>query len=213
MRTRKLKWAASFLEESDIVIKDPKQYQGKWKTLLNRDILHIEIGTGKGDYWIGMSDMYPEIGWIGIEKNESVAAQAVKKSEVKKENRVFIQKDAVDIQDWFAENEVDVIHLNFSDPWPKKRASKRRLSHASFLDKYTYILSNTGEIQMKTDNSALFEYSVLQFQDHNFKLIDFSVDFRRETHDEDVITEYENKFMAKGNPIYRAVWVKNNIAK
>lgn len=209
MRTRRLKWAPEFLQESDIVVKDPASYKGKWKQILNRDVLHIEIGTGKGDYWIGMSDMYEDIAWVGIEKNESVAAQAVKKSEVKKENRLFIQNDATNIQEWFAEKEVDVIHLNFSDPWPKKRASKRRLSHASFLDKYAYILSDKGEIQMKTDNSALFEYSILQFQDNGYKLIDFSVDFRRETHDEDVITEYEGKFMAKGNPIYRAVWIKN----
>ena len=208
MRMRRLKWAPEFLENSPIVMHEPEMYRGKWKEYLNREILHVEIGTGKGDYWIQMSDMYEEIGWIGIEKNESVAAMAVRKSGEKKENRCFIQADAADIEQWFEKGEVDVIHLNFSDPWPKKKASKRRLSHSSFLEKYEEILSENGEIQMKTDNAKLFEFSLLQFAQTNFTLVDFSVDFRREEHLEDAITEYESKFMEKGNPIYRAVWKK-----
>lgn len=208
MRMRRLKWAPEFLENSPIVIHEPEKYKGKWKEYLNRNILHVEIGTGKGDYWIQMSDMYEDIGWIGIEKNESVAAMAVRKSGEKKENRCFIQNDASSIEQWFEKEEVDVIHLNFSDPWPKKKASKRRLSHSSFLNKYEEILSADGEIQMKTDNAKLFEYSLLQFAQNNFTLVDCSVDFRREEHLEDAISEYESKFMEKGNPIYRAVWKK-----
>lgn len=210
MRMRRLKWAPEFLENSEVVMHEPQVYRGKWKEYLNRSTLHIEIGTGKGDYWIAMSEMYEDFGWIGIEKNESVAALAVRKSGDKKENRCFIHGDAANLDEWFAEKEIDVIHLNFSDPWPKKKASKRRLSHASFLDKYKKILSDDGEIQMKTDNSQLFEYSILQFQGNGFELIDFSVDFRRVEHPEDAITEYESKFMEKGNPIYRAVWKKGN---
>lgn len=208
MRMRRLKWAPEFLENSDVVVHEPETCKGKWNKILNRECLHIEIGTGKGDYWISMSEMYPDAGWIGIEKNESVAAMAVRKSGEKVENRCFIQGDAAIIDTWFAEKEVDVIHLNFSDPWPKKKASKRRLSHASFLEKYKMILKDDGEIQMKTDNSQLFEYSILQFQGNGFVLVDFSVDFRRNEHPEDAITEYEKKFMEKGNPIYRAVWKK-----
>lgn len=208
MRMRRLKWAAPFLEESDIVVHDPQACAGQWKKILKREYLHIEIGTGKGDYWINMSDIYADAGWIGIEKNESVAALAVRKSAKLVENRRFIYADAANIDEWFIQGEVDVIHLNFSDPWPKKRASKRRLSHASFLNKYKYILNKSGEIQMKTDNASLFEYSILQFQDSGFKLVDFSVDFRRDEHLEDVISEYEQKFMEQGNPIYRAVWVQ-----
>lgn len=208
MRMRRLKWAPEFLENSDVVVHTPEENKGKWKEVLKRDSLHVEIGTGKGDYWITMSEMYPEIGWIGVEKNESVAAMAVRKSGERVENRLFVQNDAANIDTWFAAGEVDVIHLNFSDPWPKKKASKRRLSHASFLEKYKTILSENGEIQMKTDNSQLFEYSILQFLANGFELIDFSVDFRRSEHPEDAITEYESKFMEKGNPIYRAVYRK-----
>lgn len=208
MRTRKLKWANPFLEENEVAIKEPQEYRGKWKELLQRSCLHVEIGTGKGDYWIGMSNLYPEKAWIGIEKNESVAAQAVKKSGTLQKNRRFIQADASNIDTWFAQGEVDVIHLNFSDPWPKNRTSKRRLSHASFLDKYKMILTKHGEIQMKTDNASLFEFSLVEFSNHGFYLEEISVDFRRETHDEDIISEYENKFMSKGNPIYRVVFKK-----
>lgn len=204
---RRLKWAFDFLANSEIVIHDPKETKGRWKEILNSDIVHIEIGTGKGDYWIQMSQMYPQYGWIGIEKNESVAALAVRKSEELTKNRRFIYGDAAEIDTWFDQGEIDVIHLNFSDPWPKNRTSKRRLSHASFLEKYKYILHENGQIQMKTDNSSLFEFSILQFQENGFTLKEFSVDFRREVHEEDAISEYESKFMEKGNPIYRAVWI------
>lgn len=208
MRTRRLKWAKPFLEESDVVIKTPQDYKGKWKAVLNSDTLHVEIGTGKGDYWIGMSNLYPEKAWIGIEKNESVAAQAVKKSGKLVDNRRFIQADAGTIDEWFEDGEIDVIHLNFSDPWPKNRTSKRRLSHASFLDKYKVILAKHGEIQMKTDNASLFEFSLMEFTNNGFQIEEVSVNYRHETHDEDVISEYESKFMAKGNPIYRGVFKK-----
>lgn len=206
MRMRRLKWAPQFLKESEMVIQTPAEYKGKWKSKYQKDTLHIEIGTGKGDYWIGMSQLYPDTLWVGIEKNESVAALAVRKSGETSDNRRFIYGDAQVIDEWFAPGEVDVIHLNFSDPWPKNRTKKRRLSHPSFLKKYESILKRDGEIIMKTDNSSLFEYSVIEFQENGYYLSDFSVDFRRETHDEDIISEYERKFMEQGNPIYRAVW-------
>lgn len=206
MRMRRLKWAPQFLKDSEMVIQEPTEYKGKWKSIYQKEKLHIEIGTGKGDYWIGMSELYPETLWVGIEKNESVAALAVRKSGEISENRRFIYGDAQVIDEWFAPGEVDVIHLNFSDPWPKNRTKKRRLSHPSFLKKYETILKQDGEIIMKTDNSSLFEYSVIEFQNNGYYLCDFSVDFRREIHDEDVISEYERKFMEQNNPIYRAVW-------
>lgn len=206
MRMRRLKWAPQFLKDSEMVIQEPTEYKGKWKSIYQKENLHIEIGTGKGDYWIGMSELYPETLWVGIEKNESVAALAVRKSGEISENRRFIYGDAQVIDEWFAPGEVDVIHLNFSDPWPKNRTKKRRLSHPSFLKKYETILKQDGEIIMKTDNSSLFEYSIIEFQNNGYCLCDFSVDFRREIHDEDVISEYERKFMEQNNPIYRAVW-------
>lgn len=211
MRMRKLPWAEDFLKEQSVVVEDPTTYKGKWKSLLSCDELHVEIGTGKGDYWTKMAQLYSEYGWIGIEKNTNVAALAVRKfsnMDGKKEHMRYINKDAKDLQTWFDEHEVDVIHLNFSDPWPKKRAHKKRLSNVSFIEQYATILKEDGELQMKTDNSSLFEYSVLEFQKANWYLHEFSVDYRRDEHDEDVITEYEHRFMEKGQPIYRAVWKK-----
>lgn len=212
MRMRKLPWAEDFLKEQEVVVKDPAAYQGRWKEILKRDVLHVEIGTGKGDYWKQMSQLYPKEAWVGIEKNKNVAALAVRKfandETMVKEHMAYICDDAQAIDTWFAKGEVDVIHLNFSDPWPKKRAHKKRLSNHTFIAQYATILKEDGEIQMKTDNVDLFEYSILEFQKENWYLHDFSVDFRRNEHAEDVITEYESRFMNLGQPIYRAVWKK-----
>lgn len=209
---RKLPWAETFLNEQDVVIKKPEDYAGHWRKRLRRECIHLEIGSGKGDYWTKMAMQYPEIGWIGVEKNESVAALAVRKYvniADKKEHMCFIQDDAEEVSTWFAPQEIDVLHLNFSDPWPKKRAHKKRLSNKAFIARYADILKDDGEIQMKTDNMDLFEYSIIEFQNAGWFLHDFCVDYRRVKHDEDVITEYEQRFLEKGQPIYRAVWKKH----
>ncbi|MEG0313900.1 MAG: tRNA (guanosine(46)-N7)-methyltransferase TrmB [Erysipelotrichaceae bacterium] len=208
MRMRKLKWAPDFLDNSPLVIANPSELKGKWKEKFgNNKSLHIEIGTGKGDYWIGMAQRYPNITWIGIEKDMSVAALAVRKATPLNLNNVaFICADAQTIEEWFETKEIDVIHLNFSDPWPKKRNHKRRLSHNSFVTKYKDLIKANGEIQMKTDNKDLFEFSLIQMQDCGLHMNEVSVDFRRNIHDEDTISEYESKFMENGQPIYRAVW-------
>lgn len=207
MRMRKLAWAEDFLKEQSVIVQNPSINQGKWHEFLNTQELHVEIGSGKGDYWVKMSELYPQVGWIGIERNLNVAALALKKVEGQPhEHRSFITEDAEKIHEWFGEHEIDVIHLNFSDPWPKKRTSKKRLSHSNFLAKYQKILKKDGRIIMKTDNSKLFEFSIIEFQDNGWKLEEFYVDFRNSVHDEDAISEYEAKFMSKGQPIYRAIW-------
>ena len=209
MRVRNIPWAKDYLPTQPCFIQNPSEYKGKWKELLNTNTLKIEIGSGKGDYWKQMSEMYPETGWVGIEKNTSIAALAIKKVEDDfKENRRFINMDAANLEEWFEEKEIDTIHLNFSDPWPKKRNMKRRLSHHSFLNVYKKLLSDDGRIIMKTDNTKLFEYSILEFQNSGFILEEIYLDFRKEEHNEDAITEYESKFMKKGQPIYRGVWHK-----
>ena len=116
MRMRKLPWAEEFLAEAEVVVKKPQDNAGKWKQLLACETLHVEVGTGKGDYWIQMAQQYADEGWIGIEKNSSVAALAVRKYtklENSGKNMLYIQNDAESIQSWFAEGEVDVLHLNF----------------------------------------------------------------------------------------------------
>lgn len=209
MRMRKLPWAEEYLQEAQVVVKQPEKLKGKWRETIQGDKLHLEIGCGKGDYWNLMAKQYPQDGWIAIEKNVSVAGIAVRKFN-QMENDLshmrFIWGDAQALDEWFDKGEIDVIHLNFSDPWPKKRAHKKRLSSPVFLAQYRSILTNDGIVQMKTDNSSLFEFSILQFQEAGWILKDFSVDYRRETHEEDVITEYERRFLNAGQPIYRAVW-------
>ena len=207
MRMRKKKWADPYLEaHQDYIFENPIDYKGKWKQILNCERLHLEIGMGKGSYLIQMTSMYPDEGWIGMEKDRSaaaVAARAKLEGDGNTSNNRMIAGDARNILDWFEDGEVDVIHLNFSDPWPKKKYQKRRLSSSEFLKIYRTILSEHGQILMKTDNQDLFEDSVLYFQENGFILTDFSVNYRRNEHPEDAITEYESKFMAEGMPIYR----------
>ena len=210
MRMRKKKWTAPYLEtREDVMVFHPEEYKGNWRDVVKGNVLHVEIGSGKGDYWLGMSKLYPEEAWVGVEKVVDVAGIAVRKSEGQvSENMKFVNQDAEDLTLWFAPKEIDVIHLNFSDPWPKKRNAKRRLTHAGFLARYEEVLSDDGKIVMKTDNSGLFEYSLVSFAQYGFILDEVSVDFRRVEHPEDVITEYERNFMDKGQPIYRAIWKK-----
>lgn len=202
-----MKWAVEYLEHSRSLVLDPTSKRGEWKQ--NNKRLHIEIGCGKGKYSFDMAKMYPEDTFVAIEKNESAAGMAAKRfDEEKLQNLSLIHGDAQDLDTWFGNEEVDTIHLNFSDPWPKNRNAKRRLSSASFLKQYQSILSPNGQIQMKTDNQKLFEYSILEFLNQGFQLDDISVDYRRDDHPEDAITEYEEKFISLGQPIYRCVFVK-----
>lgn len=208
MRMRKKKWAEPFIaEHPEYIIEDPSVMKGNWKKELNTDVLHVEIGTGKGDYLINMSANNPSEGWVGIEKDRNVAAVAARKAieneEFSKANNRMIALGAEDMLDWFAPKEIDVIHLNFSDPWPKSRNHKRRLSSEKFLSMYKILLNDGGYIRMKTDNKDLFEDSVLYFLGNGFTLFEFSVDYRRNEHPEDTITEYESRFMELGQPIYQ----------
>ena len=213
MRMRKKAWAEPFLKENaDFVIEKPEIWAGHWREKLACQRLRIEIGSGKGDYFTKLAAMNPDEGWIGIEKEHKVAAVAAKKALAQPhEHMALIAQDADQLSSWFAKGELDVIHLNFSDPWPKSGYAKRRLSHARFLKQYEALLNPQGQVIMKTDNPKLFEFSLTEFSRENWQLREVSVDFRRQPHPEDAITEYEQKFMDLGQPIYRAVWQKKAI--
>ncbi len=205
---RKKKWAEPYLEEhTELVIPDPSLYRGKWRELLECSELHVEIGMGKGGYLNTMAAMYPEAGWVGIERDHSAAATAARKliedPVLTGKNERMIAGDAAQLLEWFAPEEIDVIHLNFSDPWPKTYTHKRRLSSKKFLEMYRTVLKPDGVIRMKTDNKGLFEDSVIYFLQNGFTFTEFSVDYRRNEHPEDAITEYEQRFMDLGQPVYQ----------
>ena len=213
MRLRNIPGAKDAITESPYVVQNPAECKGKWEQVFTQEQpIHIEVGMGKGRFLMDMAKLHPEINYIGIEMYDSVLLRALQKREKleeageKLDNLKFMCVDARLLPEIFEKGEIQRIYLNFSDPWPKKRYAKRRLSSATFLDQYKRILSFNGEIQMKTDNSALFEYSLIEFQNAGFKMVEISVDYRREKHDEDAITEYEQKFISLGQPIYRCVW-------
>ncbi len=204
MRLRKIKYAKDFIEENNhIVITEPTNHASNWHSLFgNSNPIHIEVGCGKGQFIIEMAKKHPEINFIGIEKYDSVIIRGLEKYlDNPLENVLFIQKDAANIEAFFSKNEVDVIYLNFSDPWPKKRQEKRRLSHTKFLNQYYQILNNNGYIQMKTDNFGLFDYSMMSFHRHPaYWIEDISLDYHHTK--ENIPTEFEEKFVALGNSIY-----------
>ena len=211
MRIRKKKWVEPFLEEPHkTYIKFPEQHKAIWKKENNLQSLHVEIGAGKGDYWLEMAKLYPDALWVAIEKDPTIAAMAIRKSlQYELNNAYMIIGDAKDTMDWFDKGEIDVLHLNFSDPWPKSGHRNRRLSSKTFLEIYKRLIIDSGYIIMKTDNQQLFEFSLVMINQEEFTLEEVSVDFRRVNHPEDAISEYEQRFIDNNQPIYHAIWRKN----
>ena len=199
MRLRNVKNAINIVNESNYVIKNPEEYIGNYKKMFNNNNpINIEIGMGKGDFIIGMSKKYPNINFIGIEKYESVMVRAIEKiNEEDIPNLKLIRMDAINIDSIF-KKEIDTIYLNFSDPWPKKRHTKRRLTSDIFLEKYEKIFKKEPHIIQKTDNTSLFAYSIKSLVDNDYKFNRISLDLKEEKDIDNVITEYENKFMSMG---------------
>ena len=198
MRLRNVKNADVIVNNSDYVINNPKEYIGKYKTIFNNDNeIHIEIGMGKGDFIIGMAKKYPNINFIGIEKYESVMVRAIEKLEdINLPNLKLIRMDAIEITEVF-NKEINTIYLNFSDPWPKKRHAKRRLTSEVFLSLYDKVFISTPHIIQKTDNIGLFSYSIESLSKYGYTLERVSMNLKDDDID-NVVTEYENKFMNMG---------------
>ena len=202
MRLRNVKGASSKIDASKYIIKDYEKYRGNYKSLFNNDNkICIEIGMGKGDFIKGMSMMYPNVNFIGIEKYDSVMVRAIEKLEdTDIQNLRLIKMDAEGIGNVFAK-EIDTIYLNFSDPWPKDRHEKRRLTSSNFLSKYDNLFSGTKHIIFKTDNRKLFEYSIKSLTNYGYRINNISLDLHKDVLI-NVETEYEKKFSALGYPIY-----------
>ena len=203
MRLRNVKNKDEILKNTTYLETAPEENKSKWnKVFGNNNPVHIEIGMGKGDFIIENAIRYPDINFIGIEKYSSVLARAIEKLEGKDlPNLRLIRMDANFIEDVFSK-EIDTIYLNFSDPWPKKRTAKRRLTSDVFLDKYKNIFKKDNIIIMKTDNMNLFEYSLESLSRNGYILEKISLDLHSSDIENNIETEYERKFVLKGNNIY-----------
>lgn len=206
MRLRHKPWAADYIKENkDIVVLDPFKQKGNWQDVFpTKQPIVLEIGTGKGQFISNMAKKNPNRNFIGMERAESIivtAIQKVKDSEVN--NAHLIHENAKDLREMFDENEIDMLYLNFSDPWPKTRHEKRRLTYRTFLEQYQTILNDQGEVILKTDNRQFFEYSLVSFSQYGMKLEEVTLDLHALQDESNVMTEYEEKFSSKGQPIYR----------
>ena len=208
MRLRNVKGSRETIAANEFVVHDETTMKGKWREYFgNNNPIHIEIGMGKGRFIMDMARLHPDINYIGIEKFSSVLVRAIEKQETEQlPNLKFIRMDAEYITDVFDKGEVDYIYLNFSDPWPKDRHAKRRLTSVPFLNRYAAFLVQEGGITFKTDNRPLFDFSLEQVEEAGWKLESCTYDLHHSEYAEgNVMTEYEERFSSMGNPICRMV--------
>lgn len=214
MRLRNKPWAKDFMaEHPDVLIHEEEGTTIDWKSVFsNENPIHVEVGMGKGQFIIGMAMANPDINYIGIEHFDNVIVSALEKviEADKPSNLRLLRANGANVEELFQEGELDRIYLNFSDPWPKSRHAKRRLTHESFLARYEKVLKKKGEIHFKTDNRKLFEYSLVSMSAYGMILQDVSLDLHAEMPEDNIMTEYEEKFSAKGQPIYRLETMFNN---
>lgn len=207
MRLRKQPWIEqAILEHQDIVLlEDIGARRGQWQIFFAQtQPLHLEIGTGRGSFIVGMAQKYPQYNFIGIEANIDIIYDVVlriRKSPVPLPNLQLIRGDANKLLEWFAPQEIAQIYLNFSDPWPKKRHAKRRLTHINFLNIYKQITQETATVKQKTDNDALFAFTLETLAEHKFELLGVSTDLHASTFENPVATEYERRFARQGKNI------------
>lgn len=210
MRMRKKKNLAPRMERcEDLWIREPEQYKGKWRTLGKPGCeLRLELGCGKGGFTVRTAQAEPDVLLIAVERVPDAMVIAMERArEMGLRNVFFVDGDAALLPDYFEPGEVDRIYLNFSDPWPSNRHAKRRLTHPDFLNRYALVLKDRGEIHFKTDNHDLFEWSLFQFPKAGFDLEQVN----RNLHEhgvQGIMTDYEAKFHALGQPIHRCVGVR-----
>ncbi len=203
MRMRKKKWVRPFLEnESEYLIQDLNSFSTDMP-------IYIEIGMGMGDFIVESAKLNPDIFYIGLEKEETCVARSIKKAqELELKNFKVIHFDAIGIKDIIPDNKIDLIYLHFSDPWPKKRNHKRRLTYMTYLKMYEDILKDKGIIVFKTDNESFFDDSLQYFDNSEFKLLEIDRNYYKEG---EPMTAYQAKFVSEGKPIYYAKYVINKV--
>lgn len=204
MRVRRIKNVEEkILQYENIIVLDPTSKKGKWKKLFGNDNpIYLEIGMGKGQFIMNNAINNPNINYIGCEIVNSVIYKAAKRiSNNVIPNLYLINYDAFKLDEVFDEGEIEKIFLNFSDPWPKSRHEKRRLTSSEFLSVYKKFLVNKGIVEFKTDNRKLFEYSLMKFNELDYDILDLSLDLHSDS-DDIINTEYEDKFVGLGQVIY-----------
>ena len=214
MRLRNIPGAKEVIENSPYFVHEPQKQKGQWSHVFENDHpIHIEVGMGKGRFLIDMAKIHPEVNYVGIEMYDSVLLRALQKREEYEQNEgtltnlYFMCVDARLLPEIFEKGEVEKIYLNFSDPWPKARHAKRRLTSRQFLERYDQILIPEGSVEFKTDNRELFEFSLEEVKEAGWTLETSTFDLH---HDEElmkgnVMTEYEEKFSSMGNPIHKLI--------
>lgn len=208
MRLRNVKGAREAMVESEYTVNTPEELKGKWAEHFgNANPIHVEIGTGKGKFLTTLAMNNPDINYVGIEKFSSVLIRALEKQqELQLPNLIFIRMDAENIIDVFAPEEVDKIYLNFSDPWPKDRHAKRRLTSHQFLARYNEFLKKDGKLEFKTDNRELFDFSLEELAVAGWNLDAVTYDLHNSDMNEgNVMTEYEIRFSSEGTPINKMI--------
>lgn len=207
MRLRNVPGSRDMIAESPFTIKDETEWKGKWNEVFENDNpIHIEIGMGKGQFIMTLAQQNPNINYVGIEKYSSVLVRALEKQgELELPNIRFIRMEAENIADVFEKDEVERIYLNFSDPWPKDRHAKRRLTSVQFLERYEKILRHDGHLIFKTDNRDLFDFSLEQVEEApDWVLLNHTFDLHHSEYVKgNIMTEYEQRFLEKGNAICR----------
>lgn len=216
MRLRGKKGAREQLEQlSTLVVLEPEAHKGQWKQVFGNDHpIYVELGMGKGQFVSQMSLKYPNVNFIGIDMYDELIARAAEKALELEDptgsgmphpaNLRLVRANIEVIESIFADNELDRIYLNFSDPWPKTKHARRRLSHPRFVEKYRQVMNDEGEIHMKTDSETLFEFSLNSFAEMGLQMRNISLNLHRgQLNEEHVMTEYEQKFVGKGMNIHR----------
>ena len=212
MRLRNIPSAREVIASHGAAIKNEKEQKGHWQEVFgNTNPIRIEVGMGKGQFLMKLAVQNPDVNYIGIERYSSVLLRGLEKmdemGEEAPKNIRFICMDAAELEEVFAKGEVDRIYLNFSDPWPKARHAKRRLTSTAYWPRYDKILKQDGRVEFKTDNKDLFEFSLESVKEAGWNLKEYTFDLH---HDEkmnqgNIMTEYEEKFSSKGNPICKLI--------
>lgn len=210
MRLRYVKGGLERLEEHDKVVTEPEDYKGKWRGLFgNENPIHVEFGSGRGGFIMGMAEKNPDINYLAFERNSKVIIRGVNKlPENPGANFYLVHSDIRKIEDIFVDDEIDRVYLNFSDPWPKKRHNRRRLTYRSFLKLYEKLMIPSGELHFKTDNVDLFDFSIKELKEIGWDVTMITRDLHNSEYVEgNVMTEYEEKFSERGQAINKLIAV------